>query len=157
MSPSSSSFLLARAKLFSLPKSFRRSCSSSSPSTSPRCQRRRSHESECVAAAAGRRASSTRCCSSSSTTTDEELLPTNEPKKHPLANSSSSFKKGRGLDIECRPDAYEEELREKISRAKAYFGTSVLPTTREDEIYKSKQTRGGFRMRAVFGLSLIHI
>ena len=45
-------------------------------------------------------------------------------------------------------------MREKISRAKAYFGTSVLPTTREDEIYKSKQTRGGFRMRAVFGIHL---
>ena len=83
----------------------------------------------------------------------------------------TNFKKGRGLDVDVRPHKYEEELREKISKAVAVLLQKRIKTTTPTllssssisggidgssniEIFKSKQTNGGFRMRAVFGVHL---
>lgn len=88
-----------------------------------------------------------------------------EEKHHEL--EKTNFKKGRGLDVDVRPHRYEEELREKISKAVAVLlqkriktTTPTLSSSRSSdgsnsiEIFKSKQTNGGFRMRAVFGVHL---
>lgn len=85
-------------------------------------------------------------------------------KHHEL--EKTNFKKGRGLDVDVRPHRYEEELREKISKAVAVLLQKRIKTTptllsssssdgsNNIEIFKSKQTNGGFRMRAVFGVHL---
>ena len=87
-----------------------------------------------------------------------------EEKHHEL--EKTNFKKGRGLDVDVRPHRYEEELREKISKAVAVLLQKRIKTTptllsssssdgsNNIEIFKSKQTNGGFRMRAVFGVHL---
>ena len=86
-----------------------------------------------------------------------------EEKHHEL--EKTNFKKGRGLDVDVRPHRYEEELREKISKAVAVLlqkrikTPTLLSSSGNDgsnniEIFKSKQTNGGFRMRAVFGVHL---
>ena len=87
-----------------------------------------------------------------------------EEKHHEL--EKTNFKKGRGLDVDVRPHRYEEELREKISKAVAVLFQKRIKTTptllsssgndgsNNIEIFKSKQTNGGFRMRAVFGVHL---
>ena len=88
-----------------------------------------------------------------------------EEKHHEL--EKTNFKKGRGLDVDVRPHRYEEELREKISKAVAVLLQKRIKTTTPTlssssssdgsnsiEIFKSKQTNGGFRMRAVFGVHL---
>ena len=88
-----------------------------------------------------------------------------EEKHHEL--EKTNFKKGRGLDVDVRPHRYEEELREKISKAVAVLlqkriktTTPTLSSSRSSdgsnsiEIFKSKQANGGFRMRAVFGVHL---
>lgn len=87
-----------------------------------------------------------------------------EEKHHEL--KKTNFKKGRGLDVDVRPHRYEEELREKISKAVAVLLQKRIKTTptllsssssdgsNNIEIFKSKQTNGGFRMRAVFGVHL---
>jgi tRNA (uracil-5-)-methyltransferase len=87
-----------------------------------------------------------------------------EEKHHGL--EKTNFKKGRGLDVDVRPHRYEEELREKISKAVAVLLQKRIKTTptllsssgndgsNNIEIFKSKQTNGGFRMRAVFGVHL---
>jgi tRNA (uracil-5-)-methyltransferase len=87
-----------------------------------------------------------------------------EEKHHEL--EKTNFKKGRGLDVDVRPHRYEEELREKISKAVAVLLQKQIKTTptllsssgsdgsNNIEIFKSKQTNGGFRMRAVFGVHL---
>ena len=87
-----------------------------------------------------------------------------EEKHHELERTN--FKKGRGLDVDVRPHRYEEELREKISKAVAVLLQKRIKTTptllsssssdgsNNIEIFKSKQTNGGFRMRAVFGVHL---
>ena len=68
--------------------------------------------------------------------------------------------------MDVRPHRYEEELREKISKAVAVLLQKRMKTTptllsssgsdgsNNIEIFKSKQTNGGFRMRAVFGVHL---
>ena len=87
-----------------------------------------------------------------------------EEKHHEL--EKTNFKRGRGLDVDVRPHRYEEELREKISKAVAVLLQKRIKTTptllsssgndgsNNIEIFKSKQTNGGFRMRAVFGVHL---
>ena len=87
-----------------------------------------------------------------------------EEKHHEL--EKTNFKKGRGLDVDVRPHRYEEELRVKISKAVAVLLQKRIKTTptllsssssdgsNNIEIFKSKQTNGGFRMRAVFGVHL---
>ena len=50
-----------------------------------------------------------------------------EEKHHEL--EKTNFKKGRGLDVDVRPHRYEEELREKISKAVAVLLQKRIKTT----------------------------
>ena len=136
------------ARLLSSPS---RSLPRSSSTRRPLSHQNRIHFGETRAAAARRGVASSSTTSDSTTSSTREEQHLSEKQKCIQQN----FIKGRGLDIDVRPESYEDELREKISRAKSYFLKSVfLPDEDKIEIFKSKQIDGGFRMRAVFGVHL---
>ena len=108
----------------------------------------------------------TQACSSSPSSRSSSGTERKEKDEKHHELEKTNFKKGRGLDVDVRPHRYEEELREKISKAVAVLLQKRIKTTptllsssssdgsNNIEIFKSKQTNGGFRMRAVFGVHL---
>ena len=52
------------------------------------------------------------------------------------------------LDVDIRPSSYDDELREKTAKARAWFGPALLPASTPTETFES--ARESFRMRAEF-------
>mgnify|MGYP001157273053 CR=1 FL=1 len=122
------------ARLLSSPS---RSLPRSSSTRRPLSHQNRIHFGETRAAAARRGVvASSSIASDSTTSSTREEQHVSEKQKCIQQN----FIKGRGLDIDVRPESYEDELREKISRAKSYFLKSVfLPDEDKIEIFNDSE------------------